>query len=415
MESVGEVLQETIEPALKQPGKLEPTVQKLLPGICLAEVSCSTQTVYEQGNFARAEQQILSIIYHGGYCMRLLDRSGRTIARSGFLSKELPPCLEKSFWQTFEDYEGNRYHRISRLLYTQDDLVWGYMQLGRSLEDLNDYLASLRLILLLGLLTAIVLISLSSWWLAGLAMQPIHRSYQQMQQFTADAAHELRTPVAAIRATVQAVLRINELPEQEEVESLETIERQSRRLSHLVQDLLLLSWIEQQESPVQQLSCYLNELLNQLVEEFEALAIAAELTLVADIRVNQLLYVTGNEEQLCRLISNLIVNAIQYTPAGGQVTVILNRSERQALIQVQDTGIGIAPEEQTRIFERFYRVKQDRSRASGGSGLGLAIAHAIAQAHHGSLQLKSELGKGSTFIIRLPLATVLSSSTPENC
>ena len=133
------------------------------------------------------------------------------------------------------------------------------------------------------------------------------------------------------------------------------------------------------------------------------MAIATGVTLTSDIRLHEPLTVVGDEEQLYRLVSNLIVNAIGYTPPGGQVTVILNRSDHFALIQIQDTGIGIAKLEHKRIFDRFYRVSSDRSRGTGGSGLGLAIAMAITKAHNGSLQVQSELGKGSTFTIRLPL------------
>lgn len=111
------------------------------------------------------------------------------------------------------------------------------------------------------------------------------------------------------------------------------------------------------------------------------------------------LYVTGDEEQLYGLVSNLILNAIQYTLPGGQVTVILDTSDRHPLIQVKDTSVGIAPEELQTIFERFYRVNSDRSRHTGGSGLGLPIADAINQAHGGSIQVQSELGFGSTFTI----------------
>ncbi len=114
------------------------------------------------------------------------------------------------------------------------------------------------------------------------------------------------------------------------------------------------------------------------------------------------LSVLGNEEQLYRLVSNLMVNAIQATPPEGKVTVVLDSSEEYALIQVQDTGMGIAPEDQSHIFDRFYRVHKDRSRQTGGSGLGLAIAQAIALAHHGSIQVQSQLGLGSTFTVRLP-------------
>lgn len=182
-----------------------------------------------------------------------------------------------------------------------------------------------------------------------------------------------------------------------------TINRQNQRLTTLVADLLLLARMERQSLPVRQ-QCCLNDIVSDLVEELASLAIAADVTLTSNIRVDKPLHILGNQEQLYRLVSNLIVNAIHYTPCGGCVTVTLNRSEYQALVQVADTGIGIAPHQLDRIFDRFYRVSSDRSRISGGAGLGLAIAIAIVQAHHGSLQVQSELGKGSTFTIRLPLS-----------
>ena len=242
-------------------------------------------------------------------------------------------------------------------------------------------------------------------------MQPIYQSYKQIQQFTADAAHELRTPLAATRATVESALRTAHTFNPEVQDILQTIERQNHRLTQLVADLLLLAHMERR-TPLRSQICCLNDIVNDLVEELAALAIAAEVTLLSDIRVYKSLCVVGDEEQLYRLVANLIINAIQYTLAGGKVTVILERSDHHALVKIQDTGIGIAAKEQQRIFTRFYRINSDRSRASGGSGLGLAIAQAIVQAHHGSLQVQSELGKGSTFIIRLPLK--VTSSKSEN-
>lgn len=160
--------------------------------------------------------------------------------------------------------------------------------------------------------------------------------------------------------------------------------------------------MERQEA-LQRLPCCLNDLISDLVEELAVLALKAKVTLSAKVLVQNPLSVLGDGDQLYRMFSNLIANAIQYTAAGGKVTVILDYSDPHALAQVQDTGIGIAPEHQSRIFDRFYRVNQDRSRHSGGSGLGLPIARAIAQAHHGSLEVQSQLGKGSTFTVRLPL------------
>jgi two-component Ni(II)/redox sensor kinase NrsS len=114
------------------------------------------------------------------------------------------------------------------------------------------------------------------------------------------------------------------------------------------------------------------------------------------------IYVLGNESQLYRLVSNLIANAIQYTSTGGYVQVSLSQSDHNAILAIEDTGMGISSTEQSLIFERFYRVNSDRSRQTGGTGLGLAIASAIAHRHQGHLKVNSELGKGSVFTIYLP-------------
>lgn len=347
------------------------------------------------------------------YYIRFLDRSERTIALAGLQPEGLPLTSAKTTWHTPCDKLGNCYHQISLTLHTQDNIFWGYMQMGHSLKDIKEYLANVKLILLLGLPIAMILVGISSWWLASIAMQPIYQSYKQIQQFTADAAHELRTPLAATRATVESALRTPHTFNPEAQDILQTIERQNHRLTVLVADLLLLAHMERR-TPLRSQLCCLNDIVNDLTEELAALAISAEITLLSDIRVYKPLCVVGDEEQLYRLVSNLIINAIQYTLAGGKVAAILERSEHHALIKIQDTGIGIAAKEQKRIFARFYRVNSDRSRASGGSGLGLAIAQAIVQGHHGSLQVQSELGKGSTFIIRLPLKVTSSKSEVLN-
>lgn len=233
-------------------------------------------------------------------------------------------------------------------------------------------------------------------------MQPVYQSYQKIQQFTADAAHELRTPLAAMRATLESVLEMQQLPEAESRPVLHTLDRQNARLSQLVQDLLLLSRMDLQRSSVIQQKCCLNDLMDDVVEEFAALAIAADVLLVADAR-SPILSIAGGEEQLYRLLANLVTNAIQYTPPGGKVKLTLAQIDHEAVIQVQDTGIGIAAAEQLRIFDRFYRVNSDRSRQTGGAGLGLAIAQAIAQAHQGKIQVQSDAGKGSVFSVHLPL------------
>ncbi|GBE93749.1 two-component sensor histidine kinase [Fischerella thermalis CCMEE 5330] len=403
LESVAGTLHDVIEPNLKQPGITELVFQQVLPNICLAESSCPTQKILSHSQSTHNEHGIFSPVYKDKqYYIRFVDGSGRLIAVAGFQANELPPTVETQVWQTVKDLQGNRYSQKSLLLHTQDNQDWGYIQVGRNLNDLDNRLAALKLILAVGLPITVLLVGGSSWWLAGLAMRPIDSSYKQMQQFTSDASHELRTPLAAINATVETLFDMDYLPE-EARDVLASIQRQNHRLAELVQDMLLLSRLEQQTLATQQVHCCLNILINDLIEEFSALAAAASLQLTSLVLCQELLYVMGDEDQLLRVLSNLIANAIQYTPAGGYVTVILKRSNGNAVIEVQDTGIGIASHEQKRIFDRFYRVNSDRSRRTGGSGLGLAIAQAIVQAHGGSIQVQSQIGKGSTFIVHLPL------------
>ncbi|EGJ31794.1 MULTISPECIES: two-component system sensor histidine kinase RppB [Moorena] len=395
LKSVAGTLHDSLEWKLKEPGRVEPIIGELLPNLCIVGVNCSKPLVSPQ-------RHILSAVSQAHYYIRLFDTSGRLIAIAGTYPEGLPQVFNQAPWQTLSDGKGNSYHQISLSLHTQDQRDWGYLQVGHSFQYLKEYLNTVKLILVLGLPMAMILVGSGSWWLAGLAMQPIYQSYRQIQQFTADAAHELRTPIAATLATVESALLMPSLDQQEARNILEIVERQNQRLTQLVADLLLLSRLDRQPASVRHQTCCLNDLVSDLVEELAALAIASEITLTSSVLVPTPLEVVGDSEQLYRLVSNLIINGIQYTPVGGKVTVILDKSDQHAVIQVEDTGIGIAQEDQGRIFDRFYRVNSDRSRHTGGSGLGLAIANAIAIAHHGSLQVYSERGVGSRFTLRLP-------------
>ena len=398
LESVAGTLHDSLLPVLKQPGKLEPEVNELLPNTCLVGTSCY--------NSDHLQSYRLGAIQQGKYYLRLFDLSADLLAVAGMQPK-LPQVSNQQQWETLTDAEGIRYRQIYLLLHTQKGQNWGYLQVGRSLQDFDNYVANVKWILWLGIPLVVLLVMAASWWLAGLAIGPIYQSYRQMQQFTADAAHELRTPLAAIQATAQSNLMLPTLPENKARDTLKTIVRQNKRLSYLVADLLTLCRIDGElsnssssQSKGERIS--LPNLITEVVEELAALAIASEVELTSQIQVSQLSEVIGDRQQLYRLVTNLVTNAIQYTPAGGKVALSLTEEHHEAVIGVADTGVGISKNEQKRIFDRFYRVDKARSRSQGGSGLGLSIAQAIALAHRGSIEVQSEIGKGSNFTIRLP-------------
>lgn len=399
LKSTTDKLHTDLEPLLKQPAQVEARIEELLPGCCRVGATCPAGSAPKQRN-------LLAPVESAHYYLRLTDRNGKVLAMMGEQPEEKPTQVNLNPWQTVALPDGSRFLQLTQGLDTRMGVPWGYVQVGRSLEDFDDHLATIRLVLLLGLPLALVAITGASWWLSGLAMQPIYRSYRQIQQFTADAAHELRTPLAAIRATLEATLQDPDLSPTETRNTLQVIERQNNRLGQLVQDLLLLSRMDLQVSQGKHEPCCLNDVIADLAEELTGLALKANVLLITEIQVAHSLYVLADEDQLYRLIGNLMTNAIQYTPAGGKVWVTLEQDDPMAIIQIQDTGIGIPLIEQKRIFDRFYRVHSDRSRQSGGSGLGLAIAQAIARSHQGDIKVQSESGKGSLFTLRLPLTNV---------
>lgn len=407
LQGVAKAFHRNLEHVLSKPDEVPPGLQEMLPDLCLVDRPCSKAVIDS------THQEMLEV-YQNNYYLRFVSRSDRLIATSGLKPTGLPLTPNNREWQTLYDSSRDRYHQISMPLHTQDQQTWGYLQIGRSLKEVDRRLAGFQQVLLIVVPISVLFVGISSWGLAGLAMRPIERSYQQMQQFTADAAHELRTPITAILATIDSVLRMPKISESESREAFTTLERQVSRFLGMVKDFLLLSRLEQHTLTFQPQTLSLNDLIFDLIDEFAALAEASNLSLVEQIETHRLLKIVADEDQIYRLLSNLVINAIRYTPAG-KVTLKLYQERDLAVIQVQDTGIGIAAEDLSHLFDRFYRVHSDRSRNSGGTGLGLAIAKAIVEAHDGSIQVQSQIGSGTTFTVRLPLKSSRSLPLKLDC
>jgi two-component system, OmpR family, phosphate regulon sensor histidine kinase PhoR len=219
------------------------------------------------------------------------------------------------------------------------------------------------------------------------------------RDFVANASHELKTPVAAVRALAETLLTA--LPDDPEAgrQFAERIAREAERLDVLARDLLDLSRVERGTLDVEPVD--LVGLVKEVLGGYEDLATERRVRLRSEL---QQVSMRGDRAQLGLLLSNLLDNALRHTPAKGTVCVRLDAAESRALLQVADTGEGIPARELPRVFERFYRVDKARARQTGGTGLGLAIVRHVAEAHGGTVRVDSELGQGSTFTVALPVA-----------
>lgn len=231
----------------------------------------------------------------------------------------------------------------------------------------------------------------------------LNTSFDQQRQFMADASHELRTPLSVIHATTEITLDHAASDADESREALASIQRQSERLMRLVEDMFTLARADAGRRPLHYSLFYLDELIAEIADAARVLATSKTIT----IEVTSLAETTfrGDEDLLRQMLLNLLDNAIRHTPKGGRVCLSFVQSDSVYEIAVTDSGAGIPAAAQSRIFERFYRVDESRSRAvdDGGAGLGLSIARWIAEAHDGRLVLRRSDASGSVFVATLPV------------
>lgn len=235
-------------------------------------------------------------------------------------------------------------------------------------------------------------------------LERLNTAFAQQRQFMADASHELRTPLSVLRTAAEVTLEQEPRQENEYREALTTMQQQIRRLTRLVEDMFTLAHADTGRRTLQASDFYLDELIQETTRAAVLLANRKGVTMETSVSPDIPFH--GDEELLRQMILNLLDNAIKHTPSGGLVRVGLEKHYSTLLLSVTDTGAGIPPEAQSRIFERFYRVDKARSRADmgngSGAGLGLSIARWIAEAHHGRLELLHSDEKGSAFVARLP-------------
>lgn len=365
-----------------------------------------------------------------------------------------PEALDPALLDTTEQFafstvniEGSWWRVHTSPIYKGDRLI-GSIQVARSMESLYDATRSLFVVVLGCALITIVGAIIISRWLAQRLLEPIqdltsaasriagasdlstrltwngpndelgrliavfNRMMERLQdvfriqqRFVADISHELRTPLTGIMGNVDLMRRYGA-----DEESLNAIHTDTARMSRLVHDLLMLARADSGGTRIHPMVLDADAVLSGAVKS--ATHAAEQKGVNLTLGHVEPLRIMGDPQQVKQLLDNVIDNAIKFTPAGGQITLTMQRVDQSARIEVTDTGIGIAAEHQQRIFDRFYQVDTARSQdGSGGFGLGLSVARWVAEAHHGSIEVRSQPGTGTTFTIHLPLANSFHEPT----
>lgn len=381
------------------------------------------------------------------------DQSSKLIYSSANLFN-YPEALDATLLDTTEEYAfstvniaGAWWRVHARPIYDDVETI-GSIQVARSMEGLYDATRSLFVVVLGCALITIMGAVVISRWLAQRLLEPIQdltsaasriagasdlstrltwngpndelgrliavfnrmmerlqNVFRIQQRFVADISHELRTPLTGIIGNVDIMRRYGA-----DEDSLNAIHTDTARMSRLVHDLLMLARADSGGTPIHPMVLDADAVLSGAVK---SAAHAAEQKGVSlTLGHVEPLQVMGDPQQIKQLLDNVIDNAIKFTPVGGQITLTMQRVDQTARIEVTDTGIGIDADHQQRIFDRFYQVDSARAQdGSGGFGLGLSVARWIAEAHHGSIEVRSQPGSGTTFMIHLPLANSFHEPT----
>ncbi len=432
----------------------------------IASESASPLSKFGFGNIDKTLETSMNLKPIGKF-IQLLDESGNIGRKSDNLKNvQLPISLSalKNAAKGLITFETNRSFgntplRIVTFPVSGDNHITKIVQVASSLEDVEDALNTLLIILIIAVPLALLIASLGGQFLANKALKPVDqitqtarmitsqnlnqrieplkvkdeisrlidtfnemisrldRSFRQVKQFSTDASHELKTPLTILKGEVEVALR-KERECQEYEQILKSNLEEINRMSQIVEDLLLLSRADSGEIRLNKEDMNLTEIVAEVVAQVSILAQSKHLRIETSNHHEEI-NIFGDPLRIRELFLNLIENGIKYTEEGGSIHVHLTKDAflqhgaaasrpeaKQAQIAkiiVSDTGIGIAKEDQERIFDRFFRADKARSREQGGSGLGLSICKWIVEAHRGEIKVESELGKGSSFIVKIPI------------
>ena len=381
--------------------------------------------------------------------IEVLDPNGRPLARSSGSDIWTVPVPDESFasawWGTPTSFtttvDGKRWRGLLAPISGQNE-PRGFVLVAGSLQREEAALGRVRNLLVAGSVLGLLLAAGVGWVIARQGLRPVEEmtetvqaialsrgfsrrfkvdnrrdevgqlattfnemlasleaAYSAQRRFVADASHELRSPLTSIRSNVEFLQRNLDAPKEDRAEALADVAAEADRMTRLISDLLLLARADAGHK-IEMSRVALDDLLRDVHKQVQPRAngVAVE---SGPLRRTEVL---GNAAWLKQLLLILVENALKYTPRGGRVALLLEREGDKAVIRVRDTGMGITPEDLPHVFDRFYRADKARARDEGGSGLGLSVAQWITQEHAGTIEVQSEVGKGTTFSVRIPAA-----------
>ncbi len=393
------------------------------------------------------ELAIKNEIIHEGfeYALRISSATGEPIFASQFFEHQQFAPLEQSNLNDFTETKSDqgtpvRFFTV-KIINPETNKLYGTLQIGHSTEQIIDAITDQLWVTSLGVLLATLVAVLMGWLTAQKILAPIKKititakdlsvknlkghiqyrgppgdeltllaqtfdqmlnrlgaSVANLKRFTSDASHELRTPLTALAATLDVSLASGNPADHKR--ALREARVEVRRLTRLVEDLLLLARTDSAVLVIQKKPLRLTPFLRTIAENLSPLAAEHRVVITTDELPHDIL-LEGDADKLYQLFFNLCTNAIKFNHPGGTVRLTIKQSSKRVKINIQDTGQGIRQKERKKIFQRFYQI--DSSRTGDSSGLGLAICEKIATAHGGKITVTSKLGKGSTFIVTLPL------------
>jgi signal transduction histidine kinase len=353
----------------------------------------------ELGDAGAAAEEACSIVATSGRALAILDARGGVLAASwADLTPPSPmPTADSGprVW-TVETQAGG--WRVQAQPQTVGETTFVLVVAG-PLADLRREQREALEAMLIGIPTVLLLAAGGGMYLAAVGLRPIREALRIQRQFTADASHELRTPVSVVRAAAEVALSREHRDEPEYRETLSIVGSQARRMSRLVDDMLVLARADAGGYPLRPVDFYLDEVIAECCRAVDVLAAERGVTIRSSAALE--IPYRGDEDLLRQLVLNVLQNAVQHSPPGGSVAIDVERDAATVKMRVTDSGAGVPAEDEQRIFDRF--VQLDPSRRGQGTGLGLPIARWIAEAHHGTLVLVRSGAGGSTFCVSLPV------------